>query len=60
MPVDEESQGYYKIEMCLTNKEIQKDLLTIFLDVGGVIKEGTAPPMKPIRELKKALKDLRK
>ena len=60
MPVDAENQGYYKIELCLTNKETQKDILTILVEVGGLIKEGTAPPMKPIRELEKALKDLRR
>ena len=62
MPVgqDEEHQSYYKIEMCLSNKEIQRDLLTIFLEVEGVIKEGAAPPLKPIGELKKALRSLRR
>ena len=61
MPVDgDEDDSYFKIELCLLDKKIQKDFLTICMELGGVIKEGTPPPNKQIRMLKKALQDMKR
>jgi hypothetical protein len=61
MPVeDAQDTSYYKIELCLVNKVIQKNILALCMEMGGVIKEGAPPPNKQIRLLKKALQDMKK
>jgi hypothetical protein len=61
MPVEEgEDDSYYKIELRLVNKTVQRNILALCMELGGVVKEGTPPPNKQIRMLKKALQDMKK